>query len=464
MAIAQFSGLASGIDSKALIDALIEARQTVNVKRRAEIEHLNSENTSLEELNTKLLALNDLVDPLRTANAGGLSKKASSSDPTVATAVVGSNSNNASYSVSVSSIANSATGSFNQSYSSADSVVSTSGSGNLTVTVGTGSEQISITAAVTANSTTVESLVAAINADSNASGRVAASAVNVGTSSSPSYRIVLTSLQSGSSSGTLALSADAGITELQASTISQAADAAFTISGISGSITRASNTVDDVISGMSFNLLKTGSASINISNDADTTTDKVEAIVNAYNDIVKFVRENNTVTQNESSATRANVYGSLAKTKIDDDFLSFFRTALSGASASNGSAVTSMSELGISTNRDGTLSFDADAFKSAVGQDPVGVGQVLNDFADTLSGVSGSIYQFTKYQGFIDVGVKANTDEIDNINEAIAGLDRQTAKMRDRLERQFANLESISGRLQSQQQALSGALAGLPSR
>jgi flagellar hook-associated protein 2 len=459
--IAQFSGLASGIDSKSLIDAIIAAKQTVNDKRRQDIEFLSGENDALEDLNTKLLSLNDLIDPLRTANAGGLSKKGSSSDPTVATAIVGSNANNASYSLNVTSIANSATASFDQGYASGSSYISTSNSGNIAITVGTGADQVVVYQPVAANSTTLDSLVAAINADPNASGRVAASAVNVGTPSSPNYQLVVTSLQSGTAKGTLALAADVSLPELQAHTVEQATDAVFSISGISGTITRTTNSVDDVISGLTFNLQKAGTTTINVTNDADTTADKISEIVDAYNEVVKYIGENDTVTQDTTSTDKTVTFGSLAKTHVDNDFLSFFRDSMASATAASGTAVKSLSEIGLSTNRDGTLAFDADKFKAAVGDDPVGVGQVLNDFADKTAGVNGSIYQFTKLAGFIDTAEQSNNTQITNLNDSIAALDRQTDKLRDSLTKQFANLETITSKLQNDQQALSGILAGI---
>jgi len=459
MPIAQFSGLASGIDSKSLIDAIIQARELVNDKRRAEIEHLNSENDALEELNTKISALNDLIDPLRTSNGGGLAKKSTSSDPTVATAIIGSNATDVSYGLTVTSVANSATGSFDTTFASTSTAISAS-SGTAAITVGTGADQVIINAAVTAGVTTPQDLVNAINADSNAAGRVGASLVNVGTSASPSYKIVLTTLQQGTAEGTLVLSGGA-VPELAAgNTVEQATDAVLSISGI-GSVTRSSNTVDDVISGVTFNLSKAGTTNITIGDDADTTADKVQAIVEAYNDIVKYVADNNNIDQDTSTTDRSVTFGSLAKSRIDEDFLSFFRSDLSTATSSNGTAVTALSEIGISTNRDGTLTFDETAFKTAVGDDPIGVGEVLNDFADSTAGISGSLYQFTKPLGFIDIAELANTNEIKNLNDSIAALERQTEKQRESLTKQFANLEAITGQLQSQQQALSGILAGI---
>ena len=460
MPIAQFSGLASGIDSKSLIDAIIEARQLVNDKRRDQISELSSENDALGEFNTKLVALNDLIDKFRTANSGGLSKKSTTSDATVATAVIGSNATNASYGLTVTDIANASTGSFTNSYSSTGSFVSTAGSGNVTVTVGLGADQVVINSAVTQNSTTLEQLVADINSDPAAAGRVSAAAVNVGTTASPSYKLVFTPLEQGTAQGTLALSADPSMTELATTDIDPATDADFSIAGV-GSILRSTNSVDDVISGITFSLHKAGSATIGVTDDTDTTSDKIQEIVSAYNELVKYIADNDTVEQDENSADGNIIYGTLAKTRVDNDFLSIFRSNLSTATSATGTAVRSLAEMGVSTNRDGTLAFDTDAFKDAVNSDAVGVGEVLNDFADQVSGVSGTIYQYTKFDGFVDVAEKSNQSEIDNLNTTIEALNRQTDKLKERLTRQFSNLESVTSRLQSSQQALTGILSSL---
>jgi flagellar hook-associated protein 2 len=120
-----------------------------------------------------------------------------------------------------------------------------------------------------------------------------------------------------------------------------------------------------------------------------------------------------------------------------------------------------LSELGLSTNRDGTITFDAEKFTSVVTDDPDGATGVLRDFADRVSGVSGTIFQYTRLNGFVDVAQQSNNNQIENLNAAIAQLDRQTDSQRDSLTKRFANLESITGELQSKQQALTGILAGL---
>ena len=463
MPIAQFSGLASGIDSASLIDALIEAKLSVNEKRKSEVEFLKSESTALDDINEKLLSLEALIDPFRTANGGGVSKQATSTDSTVATAVVGSSATNASYSIDVISIANTGTASFDESYSGLSDFASTAGTGTLSITIGTGANQVTVSATVTQNVTTIDDLVTALNSDTDADGRFAASAVNVGTDSSPDYRIVLSSLRSGTDFGQIGITADPSLTELQGgvTTIEQATDAVFHVDGIAGNITRSSNSVSDVLSGVTLQLSKAGSTVISIGNDAQETADKVSEIVTAFNDIVAYIKENNTVTQNANSSDRTNVFGTLAKTRLDDDFISQFRLDLSGAASANGTVATSIAEIGISTNRDGTLSFDEEDFLDAVADDPLGVTEVMNDFADTTSGVGGMIYQYTRFQGLVDIAQTSNQNQIDNLNRSIESLERQTDKIRTSLTQRFARLESISAQLQSQQSALTSALSSL---
>ncbi len=466
VATVQFSGLASGIDSQSLIDAIIEAREAVNRSRRSEIEYLQGENDSLEELRTKLIALHDLVDQFRTSNGGGVTKKATSSSSTVATAVAGSTASNASLTLTSTALARTATGSIYHgaaTYTATSSVfdATATGTGEITILVGTGSNQVTITASSIGATTTVQEVVDKINNDSDASGKIVATAVNVGTSSNPSYKIALTGQQAGTDLGTVAVSFGGLSGSIAYDNSAQATNASFTIAGINGTITRATNSISDVIPGMTFQLLSAGTATITVGDDADGTQEKISQIVEAYNDVVEYISEHDEITRQENGLGATNSFGSLAKTDVDDDFLSYFRTNLSAASASSGSAVTAFSEMGLSTNRDGTLAFDEEAFQIAMGDDSAGVGEVLVDFADSVAGVSGTIYQFTKIQGFIDNAIDANNDKINNLGDAIERVERASRALRENLQGQFSRLEALSAELQSTQATLTGILAGL---
>jgi flagellar hook-associated protein 2 len=467
MAIAQFSGLASGIDSASLIDAVIEAKQIKNDLRKKQVEEITAESESLDEFKSKITALSDIIDKFRTINGGGVSKKATTTNSDAVTATASAAATNGSYSINVVSVADTATSSFNQSYSSDTSVASTLG-GDVTVTVGLGAEQVVITKTATAGVTTLNDLVTAFNADSNATGRVTASAINIGTDASPDYRLVFKSLVSGTDEGTLALSGTTAELTAVASTTDQATDSEFNLGGIGTSIIRSSASISDVIPGVTFNLVDAGAATITVSNDAETTADNIQEFVDAYNEIVKYYNENNTVERTQDGSKIVNVFGTLAKARTDNDFISAFRLDMAGATSTNGTSISSMADLGLLTNRDGTLTFDKEStvdivigFNDAVEADPVGVTEVLNSFADALAGVDGTIYQYTKLGGQIDIAIDSNDGEIENISNAIAQLDRQTDKIRESLTLRFARLESTTSRLQSQQQSLTSALAAL---
>ncbi len=459
MSSVQFSGLASGIDSAALIDAVVQSRQIRNDIRKNQISEIQAETESLGELKTKLSALNDLIDKFRTTQGGGVSKRAQSSDSTVLTASASSSAINASYDLNVISLAKTATGSIDQTFSSLDSFIDPALDGFIDVTVGTGADEVNINVNFQGGVTTISDFINSFNTNPNAIGRVVASATNIGTEEAPDYKITFTTLESGIPKGNLAVVFDVdGVP--QGTTVSQANNAVFQLDGI-GTITRSNNVVSDVIPGLTFSLAGTGNATVSVSNDPDRTFNQVQEFVDAYNDIVKFVNENNTVERVESGNNVRNIFGSLAKTNVDRDFISIFRANLSSATSSTGVEVTSLAQMGFVTNRDGSITLREDEFKAAVQRDINGASETLRDFADKASGVGGSIFQFTKFNGNIDIALQTNNNQIENISRAISQLDRQTDGIRQSMTLRFAKLESTTGRLQSQQQALTGILAGL---
>lgn len=465
MAIAQFSGLASGIDSQSLIDALIEAKLRTNEIRKREIANYEAENEAMEELNSRLLSLSELIDKFRTANGGGVSKKATSTDASVVTAAVSPAATSAVVGMTVSSIASAATASFADSYTNSDALLAPNavGTQSITVQVGTGAEQVDISVDID-NTTTAGQFIDSFNSNSNASDRAVASLVKVGEND---YKVVISTLKTGLDEGQINFvvpTAGAGFggnSDLQTRTISQATNALFSIDGIAGTITRQSNTVSDVLSGVTFQISRTGSASVVIGNDADSTADDFQEIVDAFNDLVKYIAENNTANVDQNSKDKNIVYGSLGKTRLDDGLLSRFREAISSSSSGGGGVVGSFADMGLSTNRDGTLRLDVDKFKEAIGSDSNGATTVIRNFADQSAGVEGFIYQYTSFQGLIDISQTSNLAKIQNLNEKIDQLDRSAQKTRDRLVLQFTRLESVTAQLQQKQAELTNLFAGL---
>ena len=468
MSVINFSGLASGIDSSSLIKALLDQQRSARITPlQNQVVQYQDTNTAFSGLGEKLAALNTAVQKMRTLHGGVLAKNATSSSEAVATASAANNASNGTYSLTVTQLAKNATYSFADTFSSSGQVINSAindaapvDNRTVSVLVGTGSDQESVDVVLT-SSTTAEDFISQFNA---ASSKATASLVNVGTQSSPSYKIVINTDNQGLAKGQIAVTsgseietAGSGALVTASATQSQATDAQFTVSGISGTITRSTNSFGDLLGGVTINLNAVGSTSISVGDDIEGTTNSIQAFVDAYNEVVSYVAENDAVTQEQDGTETINVFGPLASVSLDDNLLSALRTGLTNARASGGT-VSVLADLGITTQRDGTLAFDSNTFASAVQNDPNSVRTITETLGETLGAVDGTIAQYTRYNGLIDASLKSNQSQIDDLNNRIAETEKQLSQQEQSLIERFAKLESLVGRLQSQQQALTATL------
>lgn len=461
-----FGGIASGLDTQSLIDATINASRRTRVKPNQDrVAELESTNTALESLTEKLTALRGALNPFTTLEGGGVSKTGTSSKESVVSATAIASATNASYAVTVNTLASNHTYSFDQTYSDTTSAIQSSLTGGeaeadrtVTFKVGTGTEEETVSIVITDGNYSIQNYVEAFNA---ASSKARASLVNVGTAASPSYKIVISSLYEGTAKGTIVRdSLGASLTDLTGFSESAAANASVTITGI-GTVTRATNSISDVIPGVTLNLSSTGTSTVKISEDVPSTITKVQQFIDAYNDLVTYIRENNAVTEEKRGSEITNVFAPLAKSRLDDNVLFSIRSELSQVVASGGSAVRVFADLGITTERDGTLKFDSTKLQGAISAEVTSVTKIFSSFADATATTSGVINQYIRFNGLLDISVAANKTSIDDLNDRIADAEAQLERQTQLLRARYARLEQTMGRLQSQQSSLTSALAGL---
>jgi flagellar hook-associated protein 2 len=206
---------------------------------------------------------------------------------------------------------------------------------------------------------------------------------------------------------------------------------------------------------VTLSLQASGTATVTIADDASTTASSTQEFVDAFNEIVKFVAENDLVTVEDGGQNA--LFGPLASTSLDEGLISSLRGSLSSASITGG-LFNTLADLGISTERDGTLNFDSVKFQQAVGQDPESVRSIARNLGDTLASVGGTIAQYSGFNGLIDTLERSNQTQIDRYNDNIASLEKVLAQQENSLKSQYARLESVIGKMNSQQSALSGLL------
>ncbi len=461
-----FSGLASGIDSSALIKATLDQERAVRLTPlQSKIQTYKDTNDAYGKLKELLARLNTAANKFRQVGGGAVAKSASSSDETIATGIATGGATNGTYAINVSQLARAATFSFNDRFSSATAVINSSinngapaADRRVSVQVGTGADQETVDIDLT-STTTISDFVSQFNSTST---KATAAVINVGTSASPSYAISIRSNNQGTSQGNLAISVGSEVTSagsgaFGASTITQALDAEFTLSGISGTISKASNSISDVVPGLTFNLIATGSATISVNDDKSATSSKMQEFVDAYNALLSFIKDNDLVSQEQDGGNIKNTFGPLSGTSLDENLVSALRSAFTSSSITGHTANT-LADLGLATQRDGTLKFDSSSLSSALSNDSEGVEEILGRLGESLGSVDGTIAQYTRFNGLIDGAKNSNTDEISRLNQRIADVEKGLQAQEQSLTARFARLESLIGNLSSQQNSLAQIL------
>ena len=453
MAGLQIVGLGSGLDTQAIIKSLLTVKALPNVRREAEINYLQAKDNALNSLFQKITELNKAVEKFSASNGSGVKFTTNVSDPSVASAVAGSNATIGSYDINVESLARNAAGSFSNTFSSIDDYV---GAGTIDITVGTGGQTVSFN---TDASTTLSDLAQQINDSAELKGKATASIVNTGTNSNPQYKLMISTTNEGLDEGLLQV-ATSGSMNTGSFDVVQAENAKFTVAGIAGTIEKSSNSVSDVFTGVTLNLTGVGQTHIEVKKDNAAVSTMMQDVVSKFNDLIEFAKDQNSIVSSGSNNDSL-VFGALAKTKVDENFISQFKSLLAGASSASGTAVKHMSELGISTNRDGTLAFDAAKFEAAMASDSDGAFEVLGNFAESISGSTGLTNSYIKFQGIIEQERTATDTRIKSINNDIDKLNKFLENYQDTLTRQFAMLESLMGKMQASGNAITSLFSGL---
>jgi flagellar hook-associated protein 2 len=441
--VINIGGLATGLDTNAIVDQLVavERRRGVGLlqdqKLRAE-----ARNVALQTFNGKVLALLTAVDRLRDA-ATVVARTATSSSTDRVTASASAAAAPGTTTITVTQLARGAIATSATGTASPDGTIA-SGSGTFAFQVGSGAVQ-SIAVDTT---TTLAELASAINdLDAGAS----ASVVNVGTTGAPDYRLRLAGAGTGTSNGLTIITDD---TTLGVAVTQGAQNASFTVSGFVDPLVRESNTFDDVIPGVTLTLHATGGPTdVTVASDVEATTTLVQDVVTAFNDVINFVASESNVTQDTESEDRAIQAGPLAFDRTVRTVLETLRGKLSDPVAGLGGALTLLAQVGIDTQRDGTLAFDAEELQAALasGEGAVaalfGGGGGVEGVADRLHDFLGGV---TQAGGLIAIGTSTVTERIASLEERIAAGERNLDAFEANLRATFVSLEVLVGSLQTQ--------------
>lgn len=159
--------------------------------------------------------------------------------------------------------------------------------------------------------------------------------------------------------------------------------ASFMVNGIQ--MTRQSNVVSDVVDGVTFTLKQggqTGTTTLTVAQDRTAATTGMQDVISKFNIIVKAYAEASATTKNaDGSANPAALAGEPASRAV----ITQLKQVLTGASPGlpESAAYQRLSSIGIRTNSDGTLSLDTTAFQQALDKDPANVRKLFTFGGDS---------------------------------------------------------------------------------
>ncbi|MBK7543548.1 MAG: flagellar filament capping protein FliD [Candidatus Competibacteraceae bacterium] len=392
MATITASGMGSGMDINGLVTQLMAAeRQPATQRLDRKEAALQTKISAIGNFKSALSTFRSALSGLKDANTFQATAKAAVANDKLFTASASTGAPAGSYSVKVDQLAQAqrlATSADQRFKSLTDEV----GTGTLTFQFGSyggteasptftaNPEQSVKTINITAANNTLSGLAKAIN---DAKIGVQASIVNDG----GGYRLVLGSTNTGAANSLKITAADGDGNNADVAGLSLLAydptqsvgsgknmiqtlagqDARAVIDGLA--VTSASNTLKEAIPGVTVDLKSTDSAAttLAVSQDNSAISGGVQSFVKAFNELANTVKA--LTSYNAETKQAGALQGDFSVRSIFGQLRGELGKMVSGASPQ----LDSLADLGITTERDGTLKLDSGKLQKAVAVDPQGV-------------------------------------------------------------------------------------------
>ena len=458
-----YMGQYTGITSDT-IDQLLQSDELRKTVIQNKIDKINTKSQAWTDISTRLGNLTSKLDVLQD-EATYQTKKVTSSDDTIATISGTSDSMEGSYDLVVKQLATSSkiTGGV---VSKADGTTKISTkdalgySGKLTITNGaTDGSDTALTVEIDVKATdSLKDIANAINNAKDPSDSTGTKGAGL-KATIVNNQLVVSSEEMGDRTLTIGgdLKDSLGFRDSQTT---KGQSAKFTLDGIE--MERNSNTPTDVVDGVTLNFKKADASktiTLGLTNDTDKELSAVKDFVSQYNSVMSFLSEKMDVGDPSKSD---NTTGALAGDSTLISLQSKLQSTVLGGKSVNG---VSASTLGLSVDRNGTLSLDETKFKAQLAKNPNAVKDFF--FVDTSSKYSTEKngtgytadfkavidrYTSTKSgsEGVISLRKASYQSEIKDYNKQIERITEQIATKRARYVTMFTNLDTAIGNLQSQ--------------
>jgi flagellar hook-associated protein 2 len=356
----------SVLDVGTIVDNLIYVESAPVRSMQSQVSTLQSKVSAFQSLNTKLSSLSDKINTLlfgeteapllkpysyldRLSQSIFAQCSVTSSDSETISATASNANSSGSYSITVSSLAQA------QSMAStnfADTTSALIGTGTLSINAG-GNDPVTVT--INSSNNTLKGVRDAIN---NANAGITATIINDG--SATPYRLLITAKETGTANSFAITDSLSGGQALNLTQAQAASDAQFAVNGVN--ITKSSNTVSDVISGVTFTLknLTASPITLNVDKDVDAMVKAFNEFISSFNEVNSYI--NGQFTYNSTAKQAGILAGDSTLRRIQSTLQNDIIQSVSNKFTSYNVA----SQVGLTFNRDGSLSLNESKFRSAL--------------------------------------------------------------------------------------------------
>jgi len=416
-------GVGSGLDTQALITGLVGASQGPINALKDKQGQTQSAVSTLSDISSALAGFKSAVSALSTPSGVG-SFTGTSSSSAIAITTSGT-AQPASYSMNVKQLAHE-----QRTYSNTFSSPSTAlgQTGMLSIQIGSGTAtNISID-----SSDTLDQVVTKINASG---ARVNASTFFDGTN----YRLQVRGIDTGKDNAITFGEADGvsfGLTEA-ANTVQKAQNSVVSIDGFD--VERSTNQVVGAITGVTLALTAqtTSPVDVSISQDAHSLETKMQAVVSAYNQVM--IKVNTAAGHGTTKAPNPVLASNSTLRSIMNRLSSTLQTVV-GTGAHN-----TLGSIGLSLQKDGSLSLDNTKLETALTSDPDSIAKIMAGSSGdgVMDQLSSTVDLFNQTgSGLLSQYQASMQDKIQGFTDRIASEQSRLDSYQALLQKQFAAMDT----------------------
>ena len=426
------AGVGSGIDIEGILQQLGEIERQPIVVLEAKREELDVELSAFGTVKSSLSSFQTAAAVLGSNTDFG-AFVATSSDEAVFTATASNGAIAENHDIEVESLATNHRLA-SDLFSSADNTVS---SGTLSLSTGESSFDI----VIDNNNNSLVALRNAIN-DAITNTFVSASIINV----EGGARLILTAKETGTEGkinvefddGNLLANNDITFTE-----VTEATDASLIVHGFQ--VTRSSNTISDVIDGVTLNLTGEGNSTLDTTRDLTSLKTALDEFVTTFNAM------NTSLTQ----VAQTDLQGDQLPRGVEQQMRNLFFEAVDLGEGDTASAL----DMGLSFDRYGKLSLNSARYEAALEQ---GVERFVDVFSKNDIGISSRftdlVDEYTQSGGIIAAREDGVGTRKSSIDSQIERLEYRLEKTNTRLRAQFTAMDLAVTNLQSTSSFLTSRL------